>query len=182
VADRDFRSRESKRLKARRSLAVLCGLCACFVFAAARRSRAEASVGLDAQGVSVSWAIHNPLGLDVRDALARPVSARLVESQLKSAQAHAAGRAAYASHLAFARTLVRFFEFLPALKLFMAGGFPTPARHSAEAVSMSPKSGPKSEVSALLAFCAVVRGAALFFPGAWRPARPYLPSLTPLRC
>lgn len=226
MADRDFRSRESKRLKtgrpkhprgvglgraepaalgcSARSLAVLCGFSACFVFASApaagafsvaasgtarppaltvaRRTRAEAPVGLGAQGVSVSWAIHNPLGLDVRDALARPVSARLVEEQLKSAQAHAEGRASYASRLPLARAFIRFLEFLPALKLFMAGGFPAPPRGNAEAVSMSPKSGPKAAVPAWLALCAVVCAAALFFQGAWRPARPDSPSATPLRC
>ena len=169
-------------MKAGRSLAVVCGFSACFVFAAARRSRAETPAGLDAQGVSVSWAIHNSLGLDVRDALARPVSARLVEEQLKSAQAHAAGRAAYASRLPLAKALIRFFEFLPALRLFMAGGFPAPARNNAQAVSMSPKSSPKAEVPVPLGLGVAICAAALFFQRAWRPAKPYSLSTLPLRC
>ncbi|MDE2314492.1 MAG: hypothetical protein KGL04_10025 [Elusimicrobia bacterium] len=182
VTDRGFRSKESKRLKTGKGLAILCGLCLSFILAAARRGRAEIPVGLDAQGVSVSWAIRNPLGLDVRDALARPVSAGLVEEQLKSAQAHAEARAAYASRLPLARAFVRFLEFLPALKLFMAGGFPAPARRGPEAVRTAPKPEPKAGMPVPLVLGAVLGSAALRLESFWRPCRHDSPSLTPLRC
>lgn len=48
---------------------------------------AEEEVGLEAQGVSPWAALENRWGLDVRDELGRPVSARRIEAQLKKASA-----------------------------------------------------------------------------------------------
>jgi hypothetical protein len=66
-------------------------------------------VGMEAQGVSPWAALHNRWGLDVRDAQNRPVSARLIERQLKRASAKAAADADYSSRLpgAQAFTLAR---------------------------------------------------------------------------
>ncbi len=179
MADREFLSKEPKRLKTR--LTVFCGLLACSILPT-RRARAETPVGLEAQGVSVSWALHNPLGLDVRDALARPVSARLIEEQIKSAQAGAEISAAYASRLAFARALSRFLDFLPALKLFLAGGFPHSARTSPGIERTSPKPNPEFALCLQAVFGLLACSAALLFQAVSRPTRPSEPSLIPLRC
>lgn len=109
-------------------------------------ARAEAPVGLDAQGVNPLSAVDNRLGLDVRDELGRPVSGRLVLDQLKAAQAARSAENAFASRLPRARFI------LPALEA--AAGRGTwlvqliEALPSAMALASLPT--PRPKVSALL--------------------------------
>ena len=79
-------------------------------------ARAETPVGLDAKGVDPMAAVDNRQGLDVRDALGRPVSAQVVLEQLKKAQAVRAAQNAYASPLPKAKAV------LPELELAMGLG------------------------------------------------------------
>ena len=73
-------------------------------------ARAETAVGLDARGVDPMAAVNNLQGLDVRDALGRPVSAQTVLAELKQASMARVAESAYASALPKARTV------LPALE------------------------------------------------------------------
>jgi hypothetical protein len=86
------------------------GLFLALVLLAGGSARAERSVGLDARGVDPMAAVSNPLGLDVRDELGRPVSGKAVLDDLKKAQVARAAETAYASTLPQARTV------LPALE------------------------------------------------------------------
>ena len=109
-------------------------------------ARAEAPVGLDADGVNPMAAVDNRMGLDVRDALGRPVSGRLVLEQLKSAWAARAAANSFSSRLPRARFI------LPALELAAGCGAwllqLADALPSAAAVASLLTAGPK--VSALL--------------------------------
>lgn len=82
----------------------------------AGRARAETAVGFDARGVDPMSAVDNRQGLDVRDALGRPVTAAAVLSDLKHASAARAAQTAYASALPQARKI------LPALELVAGFG------------------------------------------------------------
>src|SRR5579872_3136370 len=66
---------------------------------------AERAVGLEAQGVDPMVALHNPSGLDVRDAEGRPVSAAVIARQLKAASAQSTADASYVSRLPQARAV-----------------------------------------------------------------------------
>jgi hypothetical protein len=79
--------------------------------------RAERSVGLDAQGVDPLAALHNDQGLDVRDALGRPVSGEKVSSELSQASAKRATTAAYASALPKAKLFAALLEFCLAAEM-----------------------------------------------------------------
>ncbi|OGS39942.1 MAG: hypothetical protein A2506_12220 [Elusimicrobia bacterium RIFOXYD12_FULL_66_9] len=109
-------------------------------------ARAEAPVGLDAQGVNPMSAVDNRLGLDVRDELGRPVSGRLVLAQLKSAAAARTAENAFTSRLPQARSI------LPALE--MAKGLGTWLAQLAEALpsalAVASLPTPRPKVSALL--------------------------------
>jgi hypothetical protein len=76
----------------------------------AGRARAETAVGLDARGVDPMAAVDNSSGLDVRDALGRPVSGAAVLAELKKAAVARAAETAYASPLPRAKAV------LPALE------------------------------------------------------------------
>lgn len=80
--------------------------------APAALSAVERPVGIEAQGVDPMSAVVNPGGLDVRDELGRPVSARVIETQIKAAQASAAEDGAFASRLPQARGFTRMLELL----------------------------------------------------------------------
>jgi hypothetical protein len=58
-----------------------------------------AAVGFEARGVDPLAAVSNPLGLDVRDALGRPVSADKVMRDLSRGQARQAKESSYAEAL-----------------------------------------------------------------------------------
>ncbi len=83
-------------------------------------ARAETPVGLDAKGVDPMAAVDNRMGLDVRDALGRPVSAQVVLEQLKQAQAARAAQNAYASSLPKARTVLPALELAAGLGIWLA--------------------------------------------------------------
>lgn len=87
------------------------GLFLALAFLLAGAARAERTVGLDARGVDPMAAVQNPLGLDVRDELGRPVTAQAVLRDMKAATVTRAAEAAYASTLPKARLI------LPALEL-----------------------------------------------------------------
>ena len=77
----------------------------------AQAGRAESPAGLDAQGVDPRAALDNRWGLDVRDALGRPVSGEKVLAEMKGvAVARAAGNA-------FTSRLPKASVFLPGIEL-----------------------------------------------------------------
>ena len=80
------------------------------------QARAETAVGLDARGVDPMAAVSNPQGLDVRDALGRPVSAKIVLDQLKRAEVARAIETSYTSNLPKAKAVLASLE-------YSAGGF-----------------------------------------------------------
>lgn len=114
----------------------------------------EQAVGLEAQGVDPWASLHNPLGLDVRDELGRPVSARLVESQIKAAAAKAAAAAAFSSRLPQAKTVVYLLEFLAVLKI--SWSMSLPLFHWPQSWALVPKtiSSQKIPLFAIFAFIA----------------------------
>lgn len=79
--------------------------------ASLRAERMSDAVGLEAQGIDPWQALHNFQGLDVRDELGRPVSAVLIESQLKSRSAAQASESAWSSSLPEARAALLVLEF-----------------------------------------------------------------------
>ncbi len=111
-------SRKKPGLWARASIAGL-GAAALLVsgFLLAQPVRAERSVGLDAQGVDPLAALHNDQGLDVRDALGRPVSAQKVSTELSQASAKRATVASYASALPKAKLFAALLEFCLAAEI-----------------------------------------------------------------
>jgi hypothetical protein len=73
-------------------------------------ARAERSVGLDAVGVDPLAAVDNSQGLDVRDALGRPVSGQAVLTELKKAAVARAAQVAAISNLPKARVILPMLE------------------------------------------------------------------------
>ena len=112
--------------------------------------RAERAVGLDAQGVDPMSALSNPSGLDVRDALGRPVSARLVASELKQAQAKAASEAAFASRLPKAAAIAAMLEMIETLRLFLKGGSASLPPQRLFALAPTQRSGDKAATLQLI--------------------------------
>ena len=74
--------------------------------------RAETAAGLDAQGVDPRVAVENRLGLDVRDALGRPVTREQVLIDLKGAAVTRAAQNAYTSSLPKAQAILSALELL----------------------------------------------------------------------
>ncbi len=91
-----------------------------FFFLALPRAFSEAPVGLNAQGVSVNYALHNFLHVDVRDALGRPVSAPLIRKEIKISQAKSRARAAFSS-LPKSREVSFFLECIWKISVFSWG-------------------------------------------------------------
>ena len=90
---------------------------------------AEQAVGLEAQGVDPWAALRNGQGLYVRDELGRPVSAQIIERQLRPASAAAAAASAELSRLPKAKVIFRLMEFLSSLTGSLGLPFPlNPAR------------------------------------------------------
>ena len=87
------------------------GLFLALVILAGGRARAETAVGLDARGVDPIAAVNNPLGLDVRDALGRPVTAAAVLEDLKRAQVARAAETSYTSRLPKAKAVLASLEY-----------------------------------------------------------------------
>ncbi|HBT62838.1 MAG TPA: hypothetical protein DEB40_13960 [Elusimicrobia bacterium] len=85
---------------------------------------AERAVGLDAQGVDPLVALQNAGSLDVRDELGRPVSARLIEAQLKAAQVKIAAQGAFASSLPRAAKALGPMESWEAFKAALRASYP----------------------------------------------------------
>lgn len=74
--------------------------------------RAETAAGLDAQGVDPRTAVENKYGLDVRDALGRPVTSAKVLSDLKGAAVKRAADNSFISRLPKARAVLSALELL----------------------------------------------------------------------
>jgi hypothetical protein len=87
------------------------GLFLALVLLGGGRARAETAVGLDARGVDPMAAVDNRQGLDVRDTLGRPVSARIVLADLKRAQVARAAETSYASSLPKAKAVLASLEY-----------------------------------------------------------------------
>ncbi len=138
-------------------------------------ARAESPVGLDARGVDPMAAVTNPLGLDVRDALGRPVTAQAVLRDVKQASVRRVAETSYTSTLPKARLI------LPALEMAVGLGLRLvqfAAGVSAALASASlPVPGPKIAFLLLLVAAAV----AAVRPGAAREA-PCPVSLRSGRC
>ena len=93
--------------------------------------RAETAAGLDAQGVDPRVAVENRLGLDVRDALGRPVTREQVLTDLKGAAVARAAQNSYTSSLPKARAVLSALELLAeaaAAFRMAATGFALPER------------------------------------------------------
>jgi hypothetical protein len=86
------------------------GLFLALALLAGSRARAETAVGLDARGVDPMAALNNREGLDVRDALGRPVSAQAVLEDLKRAQVARAAETSYTSALPKAKAVLASLE------------------------------------------------------------------------
>jgi hypothetical protein len=86
------------------------GLFLALVLLVGGRARAETAVGLDARGVDPIAAVNNPQGLDVRDALGRPVTARAVLADIKKAEVVRAAETAYTSGLPKAKSVLASLE------------------------------------------------------------------------
>ena len=150
------------------------GLFLALVLLVGGRARAETAVGLDARGVDPLAAVNNPLGLDVRDALGRSVSGRIVLAEFKRAQAARAVETSYTSSLPKAKVVLASLEYsvgglLSLVRLIEA----VPGR--AEWASLPPP-GPKLSVLLLAVLGAVLVQAA----SASRP-RASLPALASCR-
>ena len=132
-------------------------------------ARAETAVGLDARGVDPMAAVDNRQGLDVRDALGRPVSGQTVLAELKRASAARVEQNAYASALPKARTVLPALEsaFARVLSLVaLAEAVPGPS-----AWSSLPAPRPKISVLLLLVLgVVVIRTASAARPRALLPA------------
>jgi hypothetical protein len=79
-------------------------------------ARAEQSVGLEAEGVDPSAALHNSLGLDVRDANGRPVSRELIEKQMAQSRQTAAVETAVFSGLPKLKKIIKLLALAVPLK------------------------------------------------------------------
>lgn len=138
---------------------VLAVLMAAIFMATAGRAQAE-TVGVEAKGVSLWAALHNRWNLDVRDELNRPVSGRLIESQLKAASAAAAAESSYASRLPQVRAVVAALEMLAVAKLFLSPfSAPLPIR-SVWALPVLSRPEPKAHL-AVVFLCSLVLAAGL---------------------
>ncbi len=91
---------------------------------------AGASVGFEAKGVDPAAALNNPLGLDVRDALGRRVSAAKVMRDLGRAQARRSRESSYGEALPGAGRL----SALGGLRAFLRAALIEPFGESAPAV------------------------------------------------
>lgn len=132
-------------------------------------ARAETAVGLDARGVDPMAAVDNRQGLDVRDALGRPVTAQAVLSDLKKASVARVAQTAFASALPKAKIVLPALELASAAKTWLvrlAQAVPGPA-----AWASLPVPGPKLSVLILVLLGAVlVQAASPLRPRALRPA------------
>lgn len=108
-------------------------------------ARAEQSVGLEAEGVDPSAALHNSLGLDVRDANGRPVSRELIEKQLAEARLSAASETTVFSGLPKLKAILKFLALAMPLKAWFGASrraVPLP-----DAWAMAPKKAGKELVA-----------------------------------
>lgn len=126
------------------------GLFLALLLAWAAPAAAERAVGLEAQGVDPAFALENPLELDVRDELGRPVRRSVIERQLKASQVSAEARAAEASALPQAAAMVRWLaDFQPLWSWF---GLPRPDAGGGESWAL-PAGRPEIKTSAVLVAC-----------------------------
>ena len=126
-------------MRSRLAGAWVLGLAAC-TLCAAQPLFAERAVGLEARGVDPRAALHNPHGLDVRDALGRPVSARLVRQQIKAAAAEAAASpSSYSSALPQAKAWTRAMEMLEAPRDSLRLPWSGPLHNTQWALPVAPK-------------------------------------------
>jgi hypothetical protein len=100
----------------KRGATVLAVLALAIAGALAVPSRAaEQAVGLEARGVDPNAALHNDLGLDVRDAEGHPVSAALINQQLAAAHREKVSEGAALSRLPKARLVFRLLDLIHSL-------------------------------------------------------------------
>ena len=149
---------------------VLAVACALFAFWA-RGAAAEIAVGIEARGVDPMVALRNSQGLDLRDELGRPISPRLIETQLKAAQASASAEAAFSSRLPKARAMAWGLAFWAGLKAAL--GMPVSRLPWSDIWALpGSKSQSKAGVpgrlllAALTISCAAVRCRRTLLPGA----------------
>ena len=145
------------------------GLFLALVLLAGGHARAETAVGLDARGVDPMAAVNNRQGLDVRDELGRPVSARVVLDELKRAQVARAVETSYTSALPKAKAVLASLEYsagglLSLVRLIEA--IPGPSEWAS-----LPSPGPKLSVVFLAVLgAALVQAASASWPRASLPA------------
>ena len=145
------------------------GLFLAFVLLVGGRARAETAVGLDARGVDPMAAVSNPLGLDVRDELGRPVSGKVVLAEFKKAQAARAAETAYASTLPKAKIVLPILEAAVGSGLFLVRLAEAVPGASAWASLPTPRPKPSLLIFAVLG-AVLVQAAAAFQPRGSLPA------------
>ncbi len=145
------------------------GLFLALVLLVGGRARAETAVGLDARGVDPMAAVSNPLGLDVRDELGRPVSAKVVLAEMKKASAVRAAEVSYASTLPKAKIVLPLLEAAASAGLYLVQLAEAAPGPSAWASLPTPR--PKLSILLLAVLGAVLASAAAAFrPRASQPA------------
>lgn len=163
-------------------LARLAMLAAAFCCSPVPQARAvfASEVGIEARGVLPWVVLNNRWKLDVRDESNRPVSARRLERDLKSAAAQAAAQCSFASRLPYAKAVARFLEFFPAAAAFLFDSLPgRPMRAAASAASV-----PRPPRIMLVALAAALCSMSTFLLREARPEREGSASRLPLvlRC
>lgn len=123
-------------------------------------ARAETAAGLDAQGVDPRAAVENQWGLDVRDALGRPVTREQVLTDLKGAAVTRAAANAYTSSLPKARAVLSALELLA--EAAAAFRLASTAFSLPELLSGLPGGRPRLEVLWLLVLAAATMSVSFF--------------------
>lgn len=116
----------------------------------------EHAVGLEAQGVDPWASLHNSQGLDVRDALGRPVRAEVIQRQLGALAAEQIAQKAALSSLPKARVIFKLLDRLPALAGFWGLPFPLVPERGVWALPLRLRTGQKT--AGLAAFVCALAG------------------------
>lgn len=108
------------------------------------------AVGLEALGIAPDVALRYAGRLDVRDALGRPVSARLIERQVGAASRASADSAAYASSLPAFRRVLKLLEALVFHSAVLSSGPGPKPSHAHAALPWTLKAAGRVAASAVI--------------------------------
>lgn len=130
-------------------LTLIAALALVFLGAMGGAAYAGGEVGIEAQGVSPWAVLHNRWNLDIRDAMNRPVSRRLVESQLKAAATREVVENTYASRLPKARAMAAVLEVVRLVPSVWRGVAALPPHRSIWALPLGRRGAPRILMAAL---------------------------------